>query len=64
GSALPPMLVELKWNKPVEAALAQARRREYPAALSGLGGEVVLVGVTYDGETCEHRCEIGRASLG
>ncbi|MBQ9001202.1 MAG: AAA family ATPase, partial [Eggerthellaceae bacterium] len=63
GSALPPMLVELKWDKPVSAALAQARRRGYPAALAGLGGECVLVGATYDEATCEHRCEIERVQL-
>ena len=63
GSALPPLLVELKWGKPVEAALAQARARNYPAAFAGLTGECALVGVTYDEKTCEHSCEIERVEL-
>ncbi|MBQ9001119.1 MAG: AAA family ATPase [Eggerthellaceae bacterium] len=63
GSALPPMIVELKWNKPVEAALGQIRARNYPAVLQGLDGECLLVGITYDEKTCEHSCTIERVSL-
>ncbi|MBQ9057655.1 MAG: AAA family ATPase [Atopobiaceae bacterium] len=58
GSSLPPLVVELKWNQPVNAALGQIRSRNYPAALAELEGECVLVGITYDSESCEHSCEI------
>ena len=63
GSPLPPMVVELKWDKPVDTALEQIRARNYPAALAGLGGECVLVGVTYREKTCEHECRIERVPL-
>ena len=63
GSTLPPMVVELKWDKPVESALDQIRRRDYPAGLAGLGDECVLVGVTYHEGTDEHECCIERVEL-
>lgn len=64
GSALPPLVVELKWDKPVDAAISQIRARDYPAALSGLSGECVLVGITYREGTDEHECTIERVALG
>ena len=64
GSALLPMVVELKWDKPVEAAIAQLKRRDYPAALAGLEGECVLVGITYREGTAEHSYEMERVALG
>ena len=64
GSALPPLVVELKWDKPVDAAIGQIRARDYPAALSGLSGECVLVGITYREGTDEHECTIERVALG
>lgn len=63
GSKLPPMVVELKWDKGADAALDQIRRHNYPAALSGLGGECVLVGITYHEGTDEHGCRIERVAL-
>lgn len=63
GSALPPMVVELKWNKPATAAIDQIRARDYPAALRGFSDACLLVGVTYDEETCAHSCEIERFTL-
>jgi hypothetical protein len=57
------MVVELKWDKDADAALAQIRERDYPAALAGLSGECVLVGITYREGTDEHECEIERVSL-
>ena len=63
GSALPPLVVELKWDRPVESALEQVRERNYPSALSGLAGECVLVGVTYREGTDEHVCRLERVTL-
>ena len=54
----PALLVELKWNKPVEAALEQMRNNNYPDVLGDLNVPIVLVGVTYDAKTKEHRCRI------
>ena len=63
GSGLSPMVVELKWNKPVDSAIEQIKRRDYPAVLAELGGECVLVGITYREETTEHTCRIERICL-
>ena len=57
-SQLPAMIVELKWNKTAEGAIAQIKDRNYPAALKEYGGEIVLVGVNYDVKTKEHTCRI------
>ncbi len=64
GSKLPPLVVELKWDRPVDAAIGQIRARNYPAALAGLAGECVLVGITYREGTDEHGCTIERVALG
>ena len=58
GSMLPAIVVELKWDRPVDAAVEQVRERRYADALEGLDVPVLLVGVTYDAKTKEHRCRI------
>ena len=57
-SALPVLLVELKWNKTAQGALNQIRERNYPAVLSHYGGDILLVGVNYDAGTKRHTCTI------
>ena len=57
---VPALVVELKWNRTPDTALAQVRNRSYPAVLRGWGGPVLLVGVTYDARTKEHSCKIER----
>ena len=44
-SALPALVVELKWNKSSEGAIRQVKERNYPAVLKDYGGEIVLVGI-------------------
>lgn len=63
ASPLPPLVVELKWDKPTDAALDQIYARNYPAALAGLVGECVLVGITYHEGSDEHECRIDRVRL-
>ena len=63
GSALPPMVVELKWDERVDAAISQIKERDYPAALRGLDGECVLVGISYREGTNKHECRIERVKL-
>ena len=58
GSSKPALVVELKWDKPVEAAMGQMRDRDYPQVLRGLGVPVLLVAITYDAQTKEHSCRI------
>ena len=57
-SALPAMVVELKWNKSAEGAIAQIKEKNYPRILENYGGEIVLVGVNYDEKTKIHSCTI------
>ena len=64
GSKLPPLVVELKWDKDADAAIDQIRAHDYPAALAGLSGECVLVGITYREGTDEHECTIEHVELG
>ena len=58
-----PLIIELKWDKPVDAAIAQIRSRNYPAALGELQGECLLVGITYEPDTTKHTCTIERIQL-
>jgi hypothetical protein len=57
-SAMPIMLVELKWNKSAEGAIAQIKNRNYPQVLEGFGSDILLVGVNYDEKSKKHTCVI------
>jgi hypothetical protein len=54
----PIMVVELKWNKTAEGAIAQIMSRNYPQVLEGFGSDILLVGVNYDEKTKKHTCVI------
>ena len=58
GALRPAIVVELKWNRPVDVALEQARERRYAEVVDGLDVPVLLVGVSYDPKTREHTCRI------
>lgn len=47
-SALPALVIEMKWNKSAEGAIAQMKDRRYPDALKDFGGNILLVGINYD----------------
>ena len=57
SNAYPPMVVELKWNKTADAAIAQIKNKKYPDALSGYE-DILLVGINYDKDSKEHECVI------
>ena len=59
-SSLPAMIIELKWNKTAEGAISQIKNRNYPAALKGYGGKLLLVGISYNEKTKVHNCVIER----
>ena len=61
GDPAPALVVELKWDRPVRAAIDQIRDRDYPHVLRTWGGPIMLVGVTYDPKSKEHVCEIAWA---
>jgi hypothetical protein len=58
GSAMPAMVVELKWNRSADSAIAQIKNKNYPQVLEGFGSDILLVGVNYDEKTREHSCVI------
>lgn len=54
----PAMIIELKWDKSAEGAIAQIKEKQYAEALNNYSGEILLVGINYDKETKEHQCMI------
>ena len=54
----PAMLVELKWDKNVQTAMTQIKERNYPESLLSYTGNILLVGISYDKKSKEHKCQI------
>ena len=54
----PALLVELKWDKPIEGAIDQIKRNNYPSLLKEYECGIICVGVTYNTKTKEHLCVI------
>ena len=61
----PAIIVELKYNKPVQSAIQQIKDRQYTQALEGYGGELLLVAISYDKNSTEkqHRCLIEKMKI-
>lgn len=58
----PALLVELKWKKSAEGAIAQIKDREYASWLEGYTGDILLIGINYN-EKKGHTCVIEKYSL-
>lgn len=58
---MPPMIVELKWDKTAKTALDQIRNKDYTEGLKGYEGKILLVSINYDKNTRKHECLIERA---
>ena len=54
----PAIVIELKYHQAVDTAIAQIKRREYPAKVAQYVGNLLLVGISYDRETKQHACRI------
>lgn len=54
----PALLVELKWNKEVKAAIQQMKEKKYPTVLEHYTGNILFVGISYDKKSKEHSCKI------
>lgn len=56
----PALLIELKYDKSADSAIQQMKDRQYPQALEGYTGEILLVGVNYekDSRNKPHSCVI------
>ena len=54
----PALVVELKWDKKVDAAIEQIKRKEYCQSLKEYQGNILLVGINYNKRTKKHQCAI------
>lgn len=62
-SPLPALVIELKWDKPVDGAIEQIEDRNYPQVLRDFESDVLLVGVSYDSKTKKHTCALKRMGM-
>ena len=56
----PSIVIELKYDKDADTAIAQIKRKEYPAKVAQYTDDLLLVGIIYDKETKTHSCVIER----
>lgn len=54
----PAVVIELKWDKSAEGAIAQIKNKEYVEALKDYHGNLLLAGINYDKKEKEHTCVI------
>lgn len=55
------MIIELKWDKEVNAAIDQIREKNYPNVLKEYGSGFLMVGITYNSRTNVHECVIEKS---
>ena len=60
--ASPAIVIELKYDKAVNTAIEQIKQRQYPAKVSQYTDNLLLVGITYERDTKQHRCCIEKCS--
>ena len=58
---VPAIIIELKKDDTTSAAISQIRERRYPEALEKYRENLLLVAITYDSKTKEHRARIEKA---
>ena len=58
NSKKPALLIELKWNHSAGGAIEQIKEKGYCDAISGYGGDILLVGINYDEKEKVHTCQI------
>ena len=54
----PAIVIELKFDKAVDTAIEQIKRRQYPAKVAQYADNLLLVGISYERDTKLHRCSI------
>ena len=54
----PAIVLELKYNKDADGAIAQIHRKQYPAKVAQYTGNLLLVGINYDRQTKTHECQM------
>lgn len=58
GKGVPALVVELKWNRSADCAIRQIKEKRYVDRIEGLGGEALLVGISYDRQSGAYECQI------
>ena len=56
----PAIVIELKYNRDADTAIAQIKRRNYPEKVAQYADNLLLVGINYDRDTKQHDCHIER----
>ena len=54
----PATIIELKWDKSAEGAIAQVKEKGYTDALKDYHGNLILVGINYAKDSKQHTCII------
>ena len=66
---VPAIVVELKWDKSSDAAIAQIKKKQYMQSLKDYHGQVILAGINYDSadpakdDYKRHSCSIEKINL-
>lgn len=59
----PAMIIELKYDKSAEGAIAQIKEKRYLESLKEYKGNLLLVGINYDKKTKKHTCVIEKCNV-
>ena len=54
----PAVIIELKWDKTAEGAIAQIKEKQYVSALEEYHGNLILAGINYEKKSKKHTCRI------
>ena len=54
----PALVIELKWDKTAQGAIAQIEEKQYVDALKDYKGNIIIAGINYDKKTKEHCAKI------
>ena len=56
----PAIVIELKSSETASKAIEQIKNRHYTDKVAEYTGDILLIGISYDKDTKEHRCQIER----
>ena len=54
----PALVIELKWDEKAETAIYQIKEKKYTEHVKDFSGKILLVGISYDKQSKEHKCLI------
>ena len=58
GSVFPAIVVELKWDKSAQGAIAQIKNKNYPKKLQRFSREIILLGINYNKDAKDIKYEV------